>query len=261
LLFHLNIEPVQEEEYRISLFKPTTQQALKNRNLILQLFVVWAIAIFGFQILLKILEKPVPEDALVAFSAAWEKVESGNADAADYISAGQSMVQAMGKSTIKDHEYIALQDGVGWMLANVYPAEDLDGLQRDIHRLSALREQITSLGDEDYLEAKALIVSKTAPALDIGEGTLLAQLLAVGLDGELMQISDENKSRIPGIMGLYMTHNRSVLTDTIFLGFPFHYFYTAVFLLVFFIGLCWFYCYKTDKLHARLNFLELESND
>jgi len=252
---------VQEEEYRISLFKPTTQQALKNRNLIIQLFAVWAIAIFGFQILLKILEKPVPEDALIAFSAAWEKVESGNADAADYISAGQSMVQAMGKSTIKAHEYSALQDGVGWMLANVYPVDELDDLQKDVNRLSALREQITSLRDEDYLEAKELIISKAAPALGIDQGTLLAQLLAIGLDGELTQISDENKSRIPDIMGLYMTHNRSVLTDTIFLGFPFHYFYTAVFLLVFFIGLCWFYCYKTDKLHARLNFLELEKID
>jgi putative solute:sodium symporter small subunit len=252
---------VQEEEYRISLFKPTTQQALKNRNLIIQLFTVWAIAIFGFQILLKILEKPVPEDALIAFSAAWQKVESGNADAADYISAGQSMVQAMGKSTIKADEYSALQDGVGWMLANVYPVDELDDLQRDVHRLSALREQITSLRDEDYLEAKELIISKAAPALGIDQGTLLAQLLAIGLDGELTQISVENKSRIPDIMGLYMTHNRSVLTDTIFLGFPFHYFYTSVFLLVFFIGLCWFYCYKTDKLHARLNFLELEKID
>ncbi len=252
---------MQEEEYRISLFKPTTQQALKNRNLIVQLFIVWAIAIFGFQILLKILEKPVPEDALIAFSAAWEKLESVNADAADYIAAGQSMLQAMGKSTIKTNEYNALQDGVGWMLSNVYPADELDNLQQDVHRLSALREQITSLRDEEYLEAKALIISKAAPALNIGKGTLLAQLLAIGLDGELSQISDENKSRIPDIMGLYMTHNRSVLTDTIFLGFPFHYFYTSVFLLLFFIGLCWFYCYKTDKLHARLNFLELEKID
>ncbi|MFO7997938.1 MAG: DUF4212 domain-containing protein [Bacteroidales bacterium] len=252
---------MQEEEYRISLFKPTTQQALRNRNLILQLFAVWAIAIFGFQILLKILEKPVPEDALITFSAAWEKVESGQADAADYIAAGQSMVQAMGKSTLQAHHHRALQDGVGWMLANVYPSDELDELQGDVHRLGALREQITSLRDEDYLEAKEIIISKAAPALDIGTGTLLAQLLAFGLDGELLQISDENKSGIPEIMGLYMTHNRSVLTDTIVLGFPFHYFYTAVFLLLLFIGLCWVYCHKTDKLHARLNFLELENID
>lgn len=250
-----------QEEYRISLFKPTTQQALKNRNLIIQLFTIWAIAIFGFQILLKILEKPVPEEALITFSAAWEKVKTGNADAADYISAGQSMVQAMGKSTLKAHEYSALQDGVGWMLAHVYPADELDDLQKDVHRLSAIREQITSLRDEDYLEAKEVIISKAAPALGIDQGTLLAQLLAIGLDGELTQISDENKTSIPDIMSLYMTHNRSVLTDTIFLGFPFHYFYSSVFLLVFFIGLCWYYCYKTDKLHARLNFMELENTD
>lgn len=252
---------MQTEEYRISFFKPTTQQALENRNLIVKLFIIWAVGIFGFQVLLKILEKPVPEEALTRFTAAWEKLESGEADRAVYIAAGQSMVQAMGKSTIKAQEYAALQDGVGWILGQVYPASGLDDLQKDVDHLSLLRGQITSLRDEEYLQAKETIISKAAPALDIGEETLLAQLLAIGLDGDLSQLSAESKFMIPVTMDLYMTHNRSILTDTIFLGFPFHYFYTAVFLLLFFIALCWYYCYRTDKLHAKLNFLELETND
>ena len=52
-------------------------------------------------------------------------------------------------------------------------------------------------------------------------------------------------------MGLYLIHNRSVLTDTKFLGFPFHYFYTAVFLLILFVGLCWLYCIRTDMFHKK----------
>lgn len=252
---------MQTEEYRISFFKPTTQQALENRNLIVKLFIIWAVGIFGFQVVLKILEKPVQEEALVRFTAAWERLESGEADRADYVAAGQAMVQAMGKSTLKAHDYAALQDGVGWVLGQVYPASGLADLQNDVDHLSALREQITSLGDEDYLEAKEKIISRAAPALDIGEETLLAQLLAIGLDGNLSQLSADSKTMIPITMNLYMTHNRSVLTDTIFLGFPFHYFYTAVFLLIFFIALCWYYCYRTDKLHAKLNFLELETSD
>jgi len=52
-------------------------------------------------------------------------------------------------------------------------------------------------------------------------------------------------------MGLYLFHNRSVLTDSKFLGFPFHYFYTAVFLLMLFVGLCLLYCLRTDLFNKK----------
>ncbi len=247
---------METEEYRISFFKPTTQQAKKNRTLIVQLFIIWAVAIFGFQILLKILEKPVPEEALIVFSHAWERIETGEATSPDYQAAARSMLQVMGKTTIEPNEYDALKDGVGWALSELYPDAELADIQADVRNLFRLREQITTLQDERYLEIKEVIISKAAPVLGIGENTLLAQILPVGLDEDLPVLSEENRIRIPAIMSLYLIHNRSVLTDTIFLGFPFHYFYTSVFLLVFFIGLCWVYCYRTDRLHARLNFLE-----
>jgi len=247
---------LETEEYRISFFNPTTQQARRNRNLIIQLFIIWAVAIFGFQILLKILSKPVPEEALVEFIPAWEKIESGNAVSYDYQVAGQSMVQVTGKLTLGPDEYDALKDGIGWTLSRLLPDDELAYLQQEVQLLTRLREEITSLRDERYLETKGSIISRAAPALGIGEGTLLAQLLALGLDDDMENMAEENRLKIPGIMSLYLTHNRSVLTDTVFLGFPFHYFYTAVLLLVFFVGLCWLYCYRTDKLHAKLNFIE-----
>lgn len=247
---------MKTEEYRISFFNPTTQQARRNRNLIIQLFIIWAVAIFGFQILLKILSKPVPEEALVRFIPAWEKIESGNAVSNDYQVAGQSMVQVTGKLTLGPDEYDALKDGIGWTLSILLPDDELAYLQKEVQLLTRLREEITSLMDERYLETKESIISRAAPALDIGEGTLLAQLLPLALDDDMDNLAEENRLKIPGIMSLYLTHNRSVLTDTIFLGFPFHYFYTAVLLLVFFVGLCWLYCYRTDKLHAKLNFIE-----
>ncbi len=247
---------MKKEEYRISFFRPTTLQALKNRNLIVKLFIIWAVAIFGFQILLRVLEEPVPEEALITFNTAWDQIESDAATTADYQKAGQSMVQVMGKSTIHLDDYAALRDATGWVLSKVYPESELDELEQNVRHLNALREQITSLQDQEYLETKAEIIRKAAPALNIGENTLLAQLLAIGLDADLKLFSHEHKERIPEIMELYLVHNRSVLTDTVFLGFPFHYFYTSIFLLVFFVGLCWYYCYRTDKLHARLNFME-----
>lgn len=57
---------------------------------------------------------------------------------------------------------------------------------------------------------------------------------------------------LPAAMELYLTHNRSGLTDTRFLGFPFHYWYTAQFLLILFIGLCLIYARATDKMNKRL---------
>jgi putative solute:sodium symporter small subunit len=227
-----------------------------NRNLIIKLFLAWAVAIFGFQILLKILEKPVPEEALVRFIPAWQRIESGLATGNDLQAAGRSMVQVTGKLSLEPGEYAILKEGISWTLSELLPGHELADLQESVRRLNRLREEIVSLQDPEYLAVKESIISQAAPALGIGEGTLLAQLLSIGLVENMAVMEEQTRERIPGIMSLYLTHNRSVLTDTIFLGFPFHYFYTAVFLLVFFIGLCWIYCYRTDKLHARLNFLE-----
>lgn len=40
-------------DYRISFFKPTTPQARTNRNMVVWLVLIWFIAIFGFQTMLR----------------------------------------------------------------------------------------------------------------------------------------------------------------------------------------------------------------
>ncbi len=42
----------QQNQYHFSFFKPTTESARHNRNMILQLVLIWTVAIFGFQVLL-----------------------------------------------------------------------------------------------------------------------------------------------------------------------------------------------------------------
>jgi putative solute:sodium symporter small subunit len=250
---------VETEDYRISFFKPTTDRARLNRDLTLKLFIAWAIAIFGFQVLLKIIEKPVPEEGLISFSAAWEKIGAESAEIADFQNAARPIVQVLGKSSLKAEEYEVLKDILGWIVAKVIPEGELSTFQEEVIHLNLLKNQITSLKDEEYLKAKEIVGMKAGSLLGLEEGSLLSMLLPLGLDNDLTNVSPENIIKVPDIMNSYMTHNRSVLTDTIFLGFPFHYFYTAVFLLVFFIGLCWFYCYRTDRVHARLNFTEQTS--
>jgi len=57
--------------------------------------------------------------------------------------------------------------------------------------------------------------------------------------------------KMTGVMDKHLVHYRSFLTDTKFLGFPFHYFYSAVFSMVLFCGLCIFYCIVADKMMVR----------
>ena len=83
---------------------------------------------------------------------------------------------------------------------------------------------------------------------------LKSSLVAVTSDS----ISESDKSALPTIMELYLVHNRSTLTDTRFLGFPFHYWYTSQFLLILFVSLCWIFCYMTDASNIRHN---LETDD
>jgi putative solute:sodium symporter small subunit len=44
---------------------------------------------------------------------------------------------------------------------------------------------------------------------------------------------------------------KSFLTETTFLGFPFHYWYSAQFCIILYIFLCWWYCKFIDKLEAE----------
>ncbi len=256
LIINPKIKVVEKEDYRISFFKPTTQQALKNRNLTILLVTIWAVAVFGFQIVLKIIEKPVPEEALGKFTNAWEKYEAGNAGQADWQEMGKAMLHVMGKSTVKPEEYAVLEDGVGWVFSQLASDSVILDVQQKSQKVNTLQQEITSLKNDGFIAAKQEVVEAAAPVIGVCNKSLLANLLSLGFDDDLKNISEENKAELPAIMKLYLIHNRSVLTDTVFLGFPFHYFYTAVFLLILFVGLCWLYCYRTDKVHAKLNVVE-----
>ena len=76
--------------------------------------------------------------------------------------------------------------------------------------------------------------------------------LKIGMKIEAM--SPNGRDIIPEIMELYLVHNRSALTDTKFMGFPFHYWYTAQFLLIMFVLICLLYGLFIDKLNKKHNF-------
>ena len=246
---------MEKKDYKTSFFKPVNSFSRINRNLVMTLIIIWAVAIFGFQVLLRVVQKPTPEPTLAVFEKAWDNIKRGDSSTEDKINFASTVLSVLGKSTIiSDLERrIVLVNAISWVVYDITPVYQKENLIRSVEEFNIVKENISSFDDEDYMQAKENIISLVAPLINEKEYSLKAKLLPFVLDAESMfEFSDENKEKIPGVMKLYLTHNRSFLTDTIFLGFPFHYFYTAIFLLVLFVVLCWVYAFVLDRIHTKI---------
>ncbi|MFO8023341.1 MAG: DUF4212 domain-containing protein [Perlabentimonas sp.] len=240
-----------QNDYHVSFFKPVSTRARKNRNMTVWLVAIWAVAIFGFQILLKIIGKPTPEPAHTEFIQVWDNVQSGNADNQDMKVFSNSVLQVLAKVYIKAEHKAALENAFSWSIFQMVEEEDeqLLGYVQDFERVM---NQNLSILDSEYLSAKLALEVNVASLLDIAAEDVRRAAIPFSIKNQAIgQFTDENKATVASAMDLYLIHNRSVLTDTRFLGFPFHYFYTAVFLLCLFIGLCWIYCVRTDKIEME----------
>ena len=243
------MEP-SKNDYHISFFKPTTDNARRNRNMVVQLILIWAVAIFGFQITLKIIEKPVPEPAYTLFEASWKGIEAGNPGASDMQKAGQAILSVLGKVAIQPAHRQVLDDALS-SLAYQLSAEKED-LIAAVSAFEAATESSTVITDEAYVAKKNELIPVLAGLFDLSPNDIRAKIAPLEVKASMMEsFDDASKEVLEDLMGLYLIHNRSVLTDTKFLGFPFHYFYTAVFLLILFVGLCWLYCVRTDMFHKK----------
>jgi len=113
---------------------------------------------------------------------------------------------------------------------------------------------ITDIGNEDYLKAKTELSAIVSPVINLSANDVRAKLIPLELSvAQMTEFNAENKEAYPATMKKYLVHNQSFLTDAKFLGFPFHYFYTAVFLLILFVFLCWLYCIRIDKFNKLYN--------
>jgi len=242
----------QQNQYHISLFKPTTDSARRNRNMVVQLVLIWAIGIFGFQLLLKLLEKPTPEPVYLQFEESWAHIIAGNHEISDLQLAGQAALSVLGKVAIDPEHRITLDRAVSWMAYNIADADQ----QRELRNALAEFEQsaaITSnISDPDYIAKKNTLIPLLVDLFDLDPLDVRGKIAPLEVKLSMMESFDaDSRNAFEEAMGFYLVHNRSVLTDTKFLGFPFHYFYTAVFLLILFVGLCWLYCVRTDYFNAK----------
>jgi uncharacterized membrane protein len=234
------------ENYNFSIFKPRNLHGRKNRNVILSMLLIWAVAVFGFQILLRVIEKPTPEKALLVFEESWPTVRTGSDSPAVQKQFLNSLILARGKNTLKPDEKKVISDAITCFTYHLLPDSLKPVLQSLVDKSSAARGQLASVKGEEYLALKKEtsdlsgdMITLTTQYTGIESGTLEASIFCFSLQSAFpSSMSDSSLDGLGNIIKLYMTHNRSVLTDTSFLGFPFHYFYTAVFLLILFITLC-----------------------
>jgi putative solute:sodium symporter small subunit len=242
----------EQNQYHFSFFKPTTDSARRNRNMVVQFVLIWGVAIFGFQILLKIMEKPTPEPAFTVFESSWKNMEAGNPETRDLQNAAQSALSVLGKVAIQPQHRNALDNAVSWFafeLADSVQKKDLLATLADFEDIAATTENIT---EETYVEAKNRLIPVLGNLYNLSPTDVRQNIAPLEVKSSLMEsFDDENRKVFVEAMGLYLVHNQSVLTDTKFLGFPFHYFYTAVFLLILFVGLCWLYCVRTDMFNKK----------
>lgn len=237
-------------DYHISFFKPTTESARHNRNMVVQFILIWSVAIFGFQILLKILEKPVPEPAYDLFESSWQAIEAGTPSMTDYQGAGQAVLSVLGKIAILPDDQLLLQRTLSSLAYEI--SGQNASLKSSVAEFETLAASITDISDQAYVAKKNELIPVLAELFALSELDVRAKIAPLEIKSELMEsFDDSDGEQMMETMGLYLIHNRSVLTDTKFLGFPFHYFYTAVFLLILFVGLCWLYCMRTDMYNKK----------
>ena len=247
----------ENNQFHISFFRPTTERAKKNRNKVLVLLVIWGFGVFGFQILLKVLEKSTPEPVLTEFNDVWSQVKSGQATDTELQVFARSVLQVAGKVFIEPEHRKAFDNGITWATMQLADSAQKTAIMNALISFEKIAADIEVLGEESYGTAKNNLTALAIVPLELHPNELLTRLLPMELRSEMAdELTEENKEIIEKALPLYTTHNRSVLTDTIFLGFPFHYFYTAVFLLIMFIGICWFYSFTTDKINKKLHIYE-----
>ncbi|MFO7873526.1 MAG: DUF4212 domain-containing protein [Bacteroidales bacterium] len=241
-------------DYHISFFKPTTPQAKYNRNMVIWLMLIWIIAIFGFHFLLRIIEEPTPEADYITFQNVWPQVEKGEASEEEMIKFGQTTLSVLGKIMLSDADKPVLNDGLSYSVYQLTPDSRKEEVIAMIREFEEKRKSIDDISNPDYVAAKKNITNELSPVLNLSSTDIRSKILPLELKSEgIDNLTEESRTKLPIVMNKYLVHNQSFLTDFKFLGFPFHYFYTAVFLLILFVGLCWLYCVLTDRVNAKLD--------
>jgi len=222
-------------KYDINFFTPHTPFLKEATRLIWIGISIWFVATYGFHILLKIVEKPTPEAGYIVYEQVYPKLTQGTATPEELVGIGNVYLSLVGKS-------IALQNNTALKTAFTSTVNAILPDDQKAQLMAAAKESETNKKVNIDFISKALGVDGN-PAMVAAIPYALAPMSGGATD----MISPE----IPALMDKYLIHNQSFLTDTIVLGFPFHYLYSALFLLTLFVAICLVYCKAIDKVMKK----------
>ncbi len=228
-------------QYDINFFRAKTPHAKANRNLIITLALVWAVAVFGFQFLLIIFNEETPEKSYTTFQSLWPAViENSEASLEDKQEFSKTLLSVLGKSsTVTIAHQTVLKEMLSWNIFTMVSDSD------------------KTLLTERPTEQTISLAKETIGLASTGFDKIMVNLLPYSIvKVESGLLKPATKEALPKIMKLYLVHNQSELTNYNFIGFPFHYWYTAQFLLILFVVLCLIYAILIDRFNRKHNFVE-----
>jgi len=228
-------------QYDVNFFKVKTSHARTNKKLILSLAIIWAVAVFGFQFLLIIFNEETPEKSYTSFESLWPAViENSEASLEDKQLFSRSILSVLGKNSTVTHVH---QDVLKEMLSwNIY---------------TMLTDSNKTLFTKKPNGQTLALAKETIGLASTGFDKIMVDLLPFSIvKVESDQLKPASIKALPGIMKRYLVHNQSALTNFNFIGFPFHYWYTAQFLLILFVVLCLIYAKVFERLNRKHNFIE-----
>ena len=229
------------DEHQTNFFKPRSDHARASRNLIFTLALIWAVAVFGFHFILIVSVSPTPEKTLGDFNSVWPQIIEEESPAIETKRTfSKTLLMVLGKNIVVNDDHKAvLKESLTWVVTSMLA----DSVQPEFQAAST--------------EEK---VAQAAVSIGLGQDgfdKIMKDLLPTSLINlESMSLSANAKSVLPEIMELYLVHNQSFLTDFRFIGFPFHYWYTAQFLLILFVVLCLIYALTIEKINTKYQIVE-----
>ncbi len=222
-------------QYDINFFTPHTPFLKEATRLVTIGMTIWFLAVYGFHILLKVIEKPTPEAGFLVYEKVYPKLTDGTATIEETTAIAKVYLGLIGKSS-KLQKNAALKNAFTATVYSILPKSEKTSL-------------VTATGQ--LANDKKIDLAYVENALGITNNLSMKAVLPYALEPLQSGVKGMISPEIPAIMSKYLIHNQSVLTDTKFLGFPFHYFYSAIFLLTLFVAICFFYCKAIDKVMKK----------
>jgi len=218
-------------KYDINFFTPHTPFLKDATRLIWIGMVIWFVVTYGFQFLLKAIETPTPEKGYLVYEKVYPKLTQGTATHEELVQMGGVYLGLIGKS-VALQKNAALKNAFTSTINAILPENE--------------KEQLVAAAAD-----KKADISFIATALGVSSNEALKAAIPYALAPVDASANAMISPEIPKLMDKFLIHNQSVLTDTITLGFPFHYLFTALITLTTFVLICLVYCRAIDKVMKK----------